>query len=88
MAKSQQALKSVAEETGGKILLPVNSQEMIAQANEVARAIGAEYVVTYRPKRPLAQASPGEYRRIEVASRRVGLNLQARRGYVVPTVQN
>ena len=88
VTKSQQALKNVAEETGGRILLPVNSQEMVAQANEVARAIGAEYVVTYRPKRPLAEASPGEYRRIEVASRRVGLSLQARRGYVVPTVQN
>jgi len=85
VTKSQQALKNVAEETGGRILLPVNSQEMIAQANEVARAIGAEYVVTYRPKRPLADASPGEYRRIQVASRRVGLSLQARRGYVVPS---
>jgi len=82
--KSQQALKNVAEETGGKWLLPLNSDEMLAEANEVARAIGAEYVVTYRPKRPLAEASPGEYRRIEVASRRVGLSLQARRGYVVP----
>ena len=82
--KSEQALKDVAEETGGKMVLPLNSQEMLAQANEVARAIGAEYVVTYRPKRPLAEATPGEYRRIEVASRRVGLNLQSRRGYVVP----
>jgi hypothetical protein len=44
--------------------------------------------VTYRPKRPLAEANPGEYRRIEVASRRVGLSLHARRGYVVPSVQN
>lgn len=85
--KSQQVLKNVADETGGKMMLPINSQEMLAQANEVARAIGAEYVVTYRPKRPLAEAEPGEYRRIEVASRRVGLSLQARRGYVVP-VQN
>ena len=83
--KSQQALKNIADETGGKIMLPLNNQEMLAQANEVARAIGAEYVVTYRPKRPLAEASPGEYRRIEVASRRVGLSLHARRGYVVPT---
>src|SRR5215211_2317443 len=82
--KSEQALKNMAEETGGKILLPLNSEEMLAQANEVARAIGAEYVVTYRPKRPLAEATPGEYRRIEVASRRVGLNLQSRRGYIVP----
>jgi VWFA-related protein len=83
--KSEVALKNIADETGGKILLPLNSQEMVAQATEVARAIGAEYVVTYRPKRPLAEAKPGEYRRIEVASRRVGLNLQSRRGYVVPT---
>lgn len=86
--KSEQALKNVAEETGGKIMLPLNSQEMLAEASEVAQAIGAEYVVTYRPKRPLADATPGEYRRIEVASRRVGLSLYARRGYVVPSAQN
>ena len=86
--KSEQALKNVAEETGGRIMLPVNSQEMLAQASEVARAIGAEYVVTYRPKKPLAEATPGEYRRIQVASRRTGLSLHARRGYVVPTIQN
>ena len=82
--KSQEALKTFANETGGQMLLPLNRDEMLAEANEVARAIGAEYVVTYRPKRPLAEAKPGEYRRIEVASRRVGLSLQARRGYVVP----
>ncbi|HKG62162.1 MAG TPA: VWA domain-containing protein [Pyrinomonadaceae bacterium] len=82
--KSQEALKNVADETGGKMMLPLNAQEMLVQANEVARAIGAEYVVTYRPKRPLAEAKPGEYRRIDVASRRVGLSLQSRRGYIVP----
>src|ERR1044072_9353825 len=45
--KSQEALKNIADETGGKIVLPLNAQEMLAEANEVARAIGAEYVVTY-----------------------------------------
>jgi VWFA-related protein len=83
--QSEPVLRNVAEETGGKWLLPLTSQQMLDQAIEVARAIGAEYVVTYRPKRPLADAKPGEYRRIEVASRRTGLSLQARRGYVVPT---
>jgi VWFA-related protein len=82
--KSEETLKNVADETGGKWLLPLNREDMLAQANEVARAIAAEYVVTYRPIRPLAEAKPGEYRRIEVAARRTGLNLQARRGYVVP----
>ena len=85
LKKSEQALQNIAEETGGKWELPLNADEMLAQADDVARAIGAEYVVTYRPKRPLAEAKPGEYRRIEVASRRVGLSLHARRGYVVPT---
>lgn len=83
--KSEPVLQSLAEETGGKWMLPLNSLEMMSDADQVARAIGAEYVVTYRPKRPLAEAKPGEYRRIEVASRRVGVTLQARRGYVVPT---
>jgi hypothetical protein len=78
-------LKHVAEETGGRWLLPLNSEEMLTQATQISKAIGAEYVVTYRPKRPLAEAKPGEYRKIEVASRRVGVSLEARRGYVVPT---
>ena|SRR5436190_18726114 len=83
--KSQQVLSNIAVETGGKLMLPLNSDEMLAQSNEVARAIGAEYVVTYRPKRALSDAPPGEYRRIQVQSRKVGLSLHSRRGYVVPT---
>jgi VWFA-related protein len=83
--KSQQVLSALADESGGRIYLPKASDEMIAQAKEAAREIGSEYVVTYRPKRPLAQARNGEYRRIEVASRRVGLTLRSRRGYVVPS---
>lgn len=83
LKKSQQTLTGLADETGGRIYLPKTGDEMIAEAKEAAREIGAEYVVTYRPKRPLAAAEQGEYRRIEVASRRVGLNLRSRRGYVV-----
>lgn len=82
--KSQQTLTDMAIETGGQILLPKSGEEMIAQARDAAREVGAEYVVTYRPKRPLASANKGEYRRIEVAARRVGLSLRSRRGYVVP----
>ena len=82
---SEQALKAMAEETGGQIFLPKTSDEMIAQAREAAREVGAEYVVTYKPKRSLSSAQRGEYRKIEVASRRVGLTLKSRRGYVVPS---
>jgi VWFA-related protein len=82
--KSEQWLTELADETGGRIFLPMSTDEMIAKGEEVARDIGAEYVVTYRPTRPLAEAKPGEYRKVEVASRRVGLYLRSRRGYVVP----
>jgi len=83
--KSQQLLTDMAEETGGQILLPKTNYEMVSQAKEAARDVGAEYVVTYRPKRSLASAKPGEYRKVQVASRRVGLSLRSRRGYVVPS---
>jgi VWFA-related protein len=82
--KSEKWLTDLAAETGGRIFLPISSQEMIAKGEEVARDIGAEYVVTYRPARPLAEAPAGEYRKVEVTARRVGLYLRSRRGYVVP----
>jgi VWFA-related protein len=82
---SQQILTDIAQETGGQIFLPKTSDEMIAQARDAAREVGAEYVVTYRPKQPLSSARKGEYRRIDVASRRVGLTLRSRQGYVVPS---
>jgi len=85
--KSEKWLATLADETGGRIFLPKSSDEMIEEGAEVAREIGAEYVVTYRPTRPLAGAEPGEYRKVEVASRRVGLHLRSRRGYIVPKPQ-
>jgi VWFA-related protein len=79
---NEQRLTSLVEETGGQILLPTMTDDLLAQADVVSRDIGAQYVVTYRPTRPLASAKPGEYRRIEVAPRRTGLRLRSRRGYI------
>lgn len=84
LKRSQQVLTTMAEGMGGQIFLPKSTEEMIAQGREAARDIGAEYVVTYRPKRPLASSKRGEYRQVEVASRRVGLHLRSRHGYIVP----
>lgn len=81
--QSEQRLISLAGETGGQMLVPASKEVMLAHGEEVARDIGAQYVITYRPKRPLAEARAGEYRRIEIAPRRAGLLLRARRGYVV-----
>lgn len=80
---SEEKLKELAQESGGQILLPTSGEDLLAQAESISRDIGAQYVVTYRPTRPLADAKAGEYRKVEVASRRVGLYLRSRKGYVV-----
>src|SRR5207253_5886478 len=84
---SERQLSAIAEESGGQIWLPESSDDLLSEAESVARDIGSQYVVTYRPTRPLAAAKTGEYRKVEVASRRVGLHLRSRRGYIVPNLE-
>jgi VWFA-related protein len=85
--RSEERLTVLAEETGGRIMLPMSDEEMKQQGREVARDIGAQYVVTYKPKRALASSAPGEFRRIKVALRRQGLTVRSRNGYTVPAQQ-
>jgi len=82
--ESEKQLTAIADESGGRLFLPANSAELLTQADSVARDIGSQYVVTYRPTHPLSQGKAGEYRKVEVAPRRVGLYLRSRRGYIVP----
>jgi hypothetical protein len=84
MKLSEKQLAQFSEESGGRIWLPTNFEEMIEDGPEAARLIDSQYVVTYKPRRALASARGGEIRRIDVASRRVGLKLVSRRQYVVP----
>jgi VWFA-related protein len=81
--KGEERLKALAEETAGSLAQPTTEEEMFEKAAAVARDIGTQYVVTYRPKRPLATSPATEYRRVRVTPRRIGLSLRARRGYVV-----
>ncbi len=83
MARRELEFSQLAEETGGVAWLPETVNEMILEAVEAARDIDSQYVVTYRPQRALAEAKPGEYRKLDVISRRVGLRVRSRRGYVV-----
>jgi len=78
----EQQLQELARETGGRVLLPNTSEEIISLSEKVARDIGAQYVVTYSPKRPFDPAV-GERRKAEAHSRRVGLKLFSLREVVV-----
>jgi hypothetical protein len=83
MALRELEFAQLAEETGGVAWLSETANGMILQGSEAAREIDSQYVITYRPLRPLADAKPGEHRKLEVISRRVGLRVRSRRGYVV-----
>jgi VWFA-related protein len=82
MIEGEVMLTSLASEAGGKIWLPESLDQMIADGAGVARLIDAEYLVTYRPSRPFTSNGEDEVRKIEIVSRRVGLNIISRRSYV------
>ncbi len=87
MMRGESRLKSLTDETGGRILLPDTVEGMVKEGAGVARDIDSQYIVTYTPKRPLRRASATEYRKIHVGARRIGLNLRARRGYIVGSMR-
>ncbi|MFN2454963.1 MAG: VWA domain-containing protein [Pyrinomonadaceae bacterium] len=80
--ESEERLVMLAQETGGRILMPASTEDSIKQADAVARDIGAQYVVTYTPKRPFAAAENSERRRVNVFPRRTGLELHLLRSHV------
>ena len=82
MKQREQQLSALARETGGRVLLPNTADEIISLSEKVARDIGAQYVITYSPKRPFDPAV-SERRRAEALSRRIGLQLFSLREVVV-----
>jgi len=82
LAQREDEFEILTEETGGSLWLPATSADMIRQGTEVAQTVDSQYVVSYKPLRPMNSAKPNEYRRTDVISRRVGLKVNARRGYV------
>jgi VWFA-related protein len=87
MQRGEARLKTLTEETGGRLRQPDSEEGMSVEAAGVAREIDSQYVITYSPKRPLRRAAATEYRRIHVGARRQGLTLRARTGYVVGTMR-
>jgi VWFA-related protein len=77
----QQQLVALARDAGGRVLLPASPEEVSGLVDKLSRDIGAQYVVTYTPK--LLLSRPGERRKIDVSSRRLGLHLFSLRTSVV-----
>jgi VWFA-related protein len=86
MKEGERWLRQFAFETGGTMFVPPSAEEMLASVEEIARNVDSQYVITYKPKRSFASGAEEEYRRIEIATRRVGLVVSSRRGYVAPRI--
>jgi VWFA-related protein len=82
MIEGELMLTSLSKEAGGTIWLPESLDQMITDGSNVARLIDAEYLVTYRPSRAFTSSGEDEVRKVEIVSRRVGLNIISRRSYV------
>jgi VWFA-related protein len=82
MKRNDQRLQTLAQETGGRLFLPLSTKEAVSQVDQVGQDIRAQYVITYQPKRPFASADGTERRRIRVLPRRVGLHLQSLRSSI------
>ena len=79
----EQFLTRIAEDASGEIFLPETFDEMIEETAAIAKIVDSQYVITYAPKRALKDSPPGEIRRIEVSSKRAGLQIEASRKFVV-----
>jgi VWFA-related protein len=86
MKEGERWLRLFAFETGGTIFVPPSVAEMLVNVEEIARNVDSQYVITYKPKRSFASGAEGEYRRIDIAARRLGLLVSSRRGYVAPSI--
>ena len=76
---SERQLESLAENTNGTAVIPESLDEMIDKTAHIAKLIDASYAVTYIPKIPIASGSRVAERKIEVTSKRAGLQVLARR---------
>ncbi len=86
LENGEQYLLNLTESTSGLFILPDDKEEMIDKVSLVAKAIDSNYVVTYTPKRALSESKAGEIREIEVSSRKIGLQVLARRKLIVGKV--
>jgi VWFA-related protein len=81
MYLSQDSLRTLAEETGG--YAAVNSNNLSTALNRIVRLNSTYYVLGYYPK---DARRDGRFHKIEVRTKRPGLRVSARKGYVSPKV--
>lgn len=83
--KSETELAAIAEDTGGMFQAPEEPQTMWLTALDIAKAIGAQYVVTYIPTKSFADSPADATRKIRVGTHCSGVQIRSRHKVVLKT---
>ncbi|HEY8559359.1 MAG TPA: hypothetical protein VIL74_03065 [Pyrinomonadaceae bacterium] len=76
-------LQAIAEDTGGFFQSPEEPETMLLAAAQIARAIDAQYVVTYVPTKPFAGSAAAEERKVRVGTHCGGVIIKSRQKIVL-----
>lgn len=76
---AENRLTTIANESGGRIFLPVKEEDLLPAYEAIAEELRLQYVITFKPKK---RAAAGEYRRLKVLVTPGGFEVAAREGYV------
>ncbi|HWP85169.1 MAG TPA: VWA domain-containing protein [Terriglobia bacterium] len=77
----EDALRKMAEETGGRMFRAKNDRELADAFQQISDELRSQYSIGYTSTNT---ARDGKYRKIDLRVRRGGLRVQARKGYYAP----
>lgn len=78
------ALKQLAESTGGRVFFPYSAKQLAAAFKEINDELRSQYNLAYEPSN---KKKDGAFREIEVRISRDDVNVRHRKGYYAPTEQ-
>ena len=76
--ESEKLLAKLADQTGGRIFLPIKDEDLSPAYQAIADELRTQYIITYRPK---PRVAAGEYRHVRVLIVDGNYEVAAREGY-------
>jgi VWFA-related protein len=80
-ANGNKALRRLAEETGGRLFLPVSTDELSATFKKIDEELRSQYAIAYHP---VNSKQDGAFHKIRIETDDRQLHIQARNGYFAP----
>lgn len=77
--EAEKQLEQLATQTGGRIFLPVEKEDLSPAYRAIAEELRTQYIITYKPK---SRAAAGEWREVRVLVLPGGYDVAVRQGYM------